>query len=320
MTAHTATRIELARLPSDLSVETTVHTYEGDEPGPTLYVQAAQHGREVNGSEVLRRFHENLPSDLRGTVIAVPVANPVTFDRVSYTTPGSLDSINSNMNRVWPGDTDGSLHERMAARLWEYAGEADSIVDIHTGSPDTLTHVVFTEDHPPSRELAKAFGTALLLGEPAGENADTEWHERRFDGKLRVAAATEDIPTITPELAHNKQLVESAIERGLQGLFNVLREQDMLAEEPKPNGDSVLARNHLGRVEATDSGLFHYEGRAELGEYVSANTPLGTLYDPTTYEALQEVETDRDGILYWIAREATVVAGDSLAGVALLQE
>lgn len=320
MTAHAATRIELARLPSDISIETTVHTYEGDEPGPTLYVQAAQHGREVNGSEVLRRFHENLPSNLRGTVIAVPVANPVTFDRVSYTTPGSLDSMNANMNRVWPGDADGSLHERMAARLWEYAGEADAIVDIHTGSPDTLTHVVFTEDHPPSRELAKAFGTTLLLGEPAGENADTEWHERRFDGKLRVAAATEDIPTITPELAHNKQLVESAIERGLQGLFNVLREQDMLTEEPKPNGDSVLARNHLGRVEATDSGLFHYEGGAELGEHVSANTPLGTLYDPTTYEALQEVETDRDGILYWIAREATVVAGDSLAGVALLRE
>lgn len=320
MTVHTTTHIELARLPSGTPVETTIHTYEGAEPGPTVYVQAAQHGREVNGTEVLRRFHAEHPDELRGTVIAVPVADPLTFDRVSYTTPGSLDSMNANMNRVWPGDSEGSLHECMAAHLWEYAGEADAIVDFHTGSPDMLTHVVFTEDHAPSRVLAEAFGTELLLGEPAGEDADAGWHERNFDGKLRVAAATEDIPTITPELAHSKQLVEPAIERGLQGLFNVLRELDMLAGEPETNGDSVLAHKHFGCVEAAESGLFHYGGTADLGEYVSVDTHLGTLYDPTTYDVLQEIKADRDGILYWIAREATVVAGDALASVALLQE
>lgn len=320
MTDHITTCIELARLPSGIPVETTVHTYEGDKPGPTVYVQAAQHGREVNGTEVLRRFHAEHPDELRGTVIAVPIADPLTFDRVSYTTPGSLDSRNANMNRVWPGDSEGSLHERMAARLWEYAGEADAIVDFHTGSPDMLTHVVFTESHNTSRLLAAAFGTELLLGEPAGEDADAEWHERSFDGKLRVAAATEDIPTITPELAHSKQLIEPAIERGLRGLFNVLRELDMLAGEPETNGDSVLAHKHLGCVEAAESGLFHYEGTADLGECVSADTHLGTLYDPTTYDVLQEIKTDRDGILYWIAREATVVAGDALVNVALLQE
>ena len=323
MTDHTSNRVELARLPSGISVETTVHTYEGRESRsePTLYVQAAQHGREVNGTEVLRRFHEEIQSrELRGTVIAVPVADPLTFDRVSYTTPGSLDSVNSNMNRVWPGDSDGTIHERMAARLWEYASESDAIVDLHTGSPEMLTHVVFTEDHEASRELAEAFGTELLLGEPAGEDAETEWHERDFDGKLRVVGATEGIPTITPELAHNKQLVEPAIETGLCGLYNVLRQLDMLAGEPEPNGDGVLARNHLGRVQADESGLFRYEGSTDLGGRVTSGTLLGTLYDPTTYDVLQEVKADRDGILYSIAREATVAAGNTLVSVALVRE
>ncbi|MFC6725356.1 succinylglutamate desuccinylase/aspartoacylase family protein, partial [Halobium palmae] len=154
---HTAERITLARLPSGVEVETTVHVYEGSREGPTLYVQAAQHGREVNGTEVLRRLHGRIDHDaLAGRLVTVPVADPLTFDRVSYTTPEILDSVNSNMNRCWPGDAEGTLHERMAARLWEYAGNADALVDLHTGSPEMLTHTVFLEGDGESAALAHA--------------------------------------------------------------------------------------------------------------------------------------------------------------------
>jgi predicted deacylase len=94
----------------------------------------------------------------------------------------------------------------------------------------------------------------------------------------------------------------------------------MLDGDLEPNGESVLARNHLGRVQAAESGLFRYEGQVALGEYVTADTPVGTLYDPTTYDVLQEVEADRDGILYSIAQEAPVAAGDTLVNVALVRE
>ena len=88
MGGHSAERIPLARLLSGVELETTIHTYDGAEDGPTLYVQAAQHGREINGSEVLRRFHEEIETEnLAGRIVAVPVADPLTFDRVSYTTP-----------------------------------------------------------------------------------------------------------------------------------------------------------------------------------------------------------------------------------------
>ncbi|EFW89819.1 succinylglutamate desuccinylase / aspartoacylase family protein [Haladaptatus paucihalophilus DX253] len=321
MEGHTAERITLARLPSGVELETTVHTYDGADDGPTLYVQAAQHGREINGSEVLRRFHEELDTEhLAGRIVAVPVADPLTFDRVSYTTPEQLDSINPNMNRVWPGDEDGTLHERMAAALWEYASEADAIVDLHTGSRDMLTHVVFMEGDRESRALAEAFGTDLLLSEQAGDDADVEWEERDFGGKFRVAATREGIPSITPELAHNKEIVESAVETGLTGVVNVCRHLDMLPSAPVENGDPVLARNHLGRVDAADSGLFVVESGHEIGDSVEAGERVGTLYDPATYEIRQEVETDRDGILYSLTRESTVCGGGKLLSVALLRE
>ncbi|PSP77319.1 succinylglutamate desuccinylase [Halobacteriales archaeon QS_1_68_20] len=316
MVEHTAERVTLARLPSGVEVTTTVHTYDGGR-GPTVYVQAAQHGREINGTEVLRRVHGRLlDADLSGRVVTVPVADPLTFDRVSYTTPEQLDSVNDNMNRVWPGDESGTLHERMAARLWAYVRGADAVVDLHTGSPDMLTHVVFMEGDGDSRRLGEAFGTDLLLSEQAGDDAGAEWERRDFGGKLRVAAAREGVPSITPELAHNKQLVEEAVETGVTGLLNVLREEGILAGDPTPNGETVLARNHLGRVTADDSGLFRADPDVSLGDDVTEGTRLGTLYDPTSYEVLQEAVADRNGILYSLRKEATATGGATLARVA----
>jgi len=188
---HDSRELVLARLPSGIPIRTTVHVYgEGslvdgddgptlelpDDGGPVVYAQAAQHGREVNGAAVLRRLHDRLvgddgaggsdaSADLDGTLVTVPVANPLTFDHVSYTTPEALDSVHSNMNRCWPGDAEGTLHERMAARLWSFASGADAVVDLHTGSPSMLTHTVYMRGDEDCRGLAEAFGTDLLLAD-----------------------------------------------------------------------------------------------------------------------------------------------------------
>lgn len=317
MATHTATQCDLARRPSGNPITTTVHRYTGIDEGPTVYVQAAQHGREVNGTELLRRLHTTLTdTHLAGEVITVPVADPLTFDRASYTTPEALDSVNPNMNRVWPGDSTGTIHERMAATLWEYITDADAVIDLHTGSRSMATHVVFMEGDDRSRRLATAFGTDLLLGEPAGDDADTEWHDRDFSGKLRVAAANAGIPSITPELAYNKAIVEDAVDTGLTGVTNVLAELDITAGSPTANGATRLARNHLGRVTAEDSGLFRPTPGLEVGTTVAAGDALGTVYDPTEFSIHQEATADRDGILYSLHRGAIVTAGATLGSVA----
>jgi len=336
---HDASELVLERLPSGVPIRTTVHVYgegrlvdgpdgpELDLPadgGPLIYAQAAQHGREVNGTAVLRRLHERLTggpgrapdaADLAGTLVTVPVVDPLTFDRVSYTAPEPLDSTHSNMNRCWPGDDEGTLHERMAARLWRFASAADAIVDLHTGSPAMLTHTVYMRGDEDCRSLAEAFGTDLLLAEAAGDEADAEWSERGFAGKLRVAATREGIPTITPELAHSREVVPEAVDAGLTGTLGVLRREGLLPGEPEP-WDGTVARNHLGRVNAAESGLFTPERDLAVGDEVVEGERLGAVHDPTTFEPLQTATADRDGIVYSVAREATVTAGATLVGVA----
>ena len=340
---HTSRSLTLARLPSGVPIRTTVHAYgegelvDGDDgpeldapdDAPVIYAQAAQHGREVNGTAVLRRLHDRLvgdeaadgpeagptAADLAGTLVTVPVADPLTFDRVSYTTPETLDSRQPNMNRCWPGDPEGSLHERMAARLWAFASEADAVVDLHTGSPSMATHTVYMRGDEDCRGLAEAFGTDLLLAEAAGDDADTEWDERGFAGKFRVAATREGIPTITPELAHSREVVPAAVETGVAGMVGALRREGVLAGEPEP-WDGVVARNHLGRVTAADSGLFVPDLDLGVGDRVTDGERVGEVFDPTTFETLQVARADRDGIAYSVARESTVTAGATLVGVA----
>ena len=340
---HTSRSLTLARLPSGVPIRTTVHAYgegelvDGDDgpeldapdDAPVIYAQAAQHGREVNGTAVLRRLHDRLvgdeaadgpeagptAADLAGTLVTVPVADPLTFDRVSYTTPETLDSRQPNMNRCWPGDPEGSLHERMAARLWAFASEADAVVDLHTGSPSMATHTVYMRGDEDCRGLAEAFGTDLLLAEAAGDDADTEWDERGFAGKFRVAATREGIPTITPELAHSREVVPAAVETGVAGMVGALRREGVLAGEPEP-WDGVVARNHLGRVTAADSGLFVPDLDLGVGDRMTDGERVGEGFDPTTFETFQVARADRDGIAYSVARESTVTAGATLVGVA----
>lgn len=327
MATYARERVTLARLPSGVAIETTIHAYGPDAAaaadgrpaaisGRSVYVQAAQHGREINGSVVCRRLHERLrDADLQGTVTVVPVADPLTFDRVSYTTPERLDSVNPNMNRVWPGEADGSLHQRMAATLWPHAKAADYAIDLHTGSPEMLTHTVYKRGDEGCRQLAEAFGTDLLLAEPADEDASDAWHDRDFGGKFRVAASRAGVPTITPELAHARWLDEDAVQRGVTGTLDALRHARVLDGEPAA-WDGVRARNHLGRVRADDSGLFRPEPSLSLADRITAGTTVGELFDPTSYETLATPTAERAGIVYSIAREATVTAGDTLVGIA----
>ena len=178
-----------------------------------------------------------------------------------------------------------------------------------------LTHTVYLRGDRESRRLAEAFGTDLLLAEAAGEEANEEWVDRNFAGKLRVAATRAGIPSITPELGSNKQLEEAAIRTGLDGLLDVCRQVGLLAGEPDP-WDGTRARNHLGRVRAADSGLFVVDEELTLGQRVEAGDHLGTVYEPTSYESLDEATADRAGVVYSIARESTVTAGQTLVGIA----
>ncbi|WP_135305606.1 succinylglutamate desuccinylase/aspartoacylase family protein [Haloarcula amylovorans] len=309
---HTTSDRRLDRLPSGSDVSVTVHRYVGG-PGPAIYVQGAQHGIELNGPAALRRLHERLvDADIAGTVVVVPVVNPLAFDHRSYMTPAEYDVMNPNLNRVWPGDDGGSLQERLVARLWDLVGDADAAIDLHTGTADMLEHVRYREGEPEAETLAEAFETEYLIVDDETP-ADDE-----FSGTFRTAAARADIPAITVELANSRTVTHSAIDTGVAGVENVLRELGILPDDPARPPNQTRLRNDGATIRAEDSGLFELQPDLSVGDHLSPGETLGTVYSPSTFERLQTVTTDDGGVAYSLAREAVVVAGERIAGVATL--
>ena len=307
---HDATDRELGRFPSGRDVSVTVHRYEGG-PGPTAFVQAAQHGIELNGSAALRRLHARLlDADIAGSVIVVPVANPLAFDHRSYLTPESYDAFNSNFNRIWPGDEDGSFQERLAANLWPLVETVDAAVDLHTGMPEMLEHVRFGAADDDARALGEAFGTEFLLADTDVGGGDD------FAGKFRVAAAAAGVPAITAELSNSRTVQRPAVETGVEGVWNVLRELGVVAEPTAATPEQRLLHDDAPRVIAGASGLFELRADLGVGDEVAEGEALGGVFDPSSFERLETITASADGVIYSAARGGVVVTGERVVSVA----
>ena len=300
--AHHTERIDLAKLPSGDTLTTTVHHYEGATDGPTLYLQAGQHGDEVVGVDVLRRIHESIELDeLAGRLVVVPVANPDGFDRGASRRGSQVDMFNPNLNRLWPGDPEGSPYEQMAARLWEFAREADAIVDLHAMERYVVPYILSSEEAP-AVELAEVFGTDLI-SHLSGDGLP--------DGMLAEHARANGIPAITPEVGHAEEIDEASAAVGATGVRNVLRHLGMVPGEPVANGTPRRGAEH--HVRATESGLFRRNPEVDPGDEVALGDELGLVYDPTALERVQTVEADEHGLLFHLKGRSMVQRGQELA-------
>ncbi len=104
----------------------------GKTNGPVLALIAGVHGAEYPPIIALQRLRASFDtSSLRGTVIMVHVANMPSFlARTVYYSPAD----GKNLNRVFPGKTDGTLSERIAEAITrEVIAHATHVLDLHCG-------------------------------------------------------------------------------------------------------------------------------------------------------------------------------------------
>jgi predicted deacylase len=125
---------EMVRVPdaADRGTEIPVTTIRGAQPGPTLALVAGNHGYEYPPILASYRLKQQLdPRTLRGTVIIVHIANlPSFLGRTVYFSP--VD--HKNLNRVYPGQADGTVSQRIAYAITKQVIEkADVVLDLHAG-------------------------------------------------------------------------------------------------------------------------------------------------------------------------------------------
>ncbi|PEN14966.1 succinate dehydrogenase [Longibacter salinarum] len=200
---------------SGITVRIPVHVRRGDEDGPVIFVTAAVHGDEVNGTGAIRQLIRDPDLDLsRGAVIFVPVVNPLAFDRHSRYMPDRRD-----LNRCFPGRRSGSLASRLAHTIFsEIVHRSDAGIDLHTAAVRRTNYPTVRGDLSVDgvRELAEAFGTEVILDKQGP------------DGSFRREACNVGCPTISLEAGEVWKVEPAITTLASRGVLRVLEHFDML--------------------------------------------------------------------------------------------
>lgn len=306
--------IEHGSFADGTQLQTPLHVVVGAQEGPVLYVQAAVHGDEVNGIEVLRRVvTATQPATLRGILLVVPVTNGPGMVQRQRRNPFDVE----DMNRVWPGKLNGMSSQQIAYSLYhQVIRHAQYVIDLHTANSNTLLHVVYGRNDDASRKLAEVFALDVLLE----EEVNSELQQARFTGKLRNTLTALGIPAITPELGGNDYFEEEHIMLGARGVTNVMKHLGMLAGEvmPPDRPQITLSGSHLNRVYAREGGI--WIGQVKGGDTVKQGDLLGSTYSLRTFEVVEQVFAPYDGFILGTADLPMVNMGDGLVNLCPVRE
>lgn len=115
----------------------------GERPGKTILITAGVHGGEYVGIQAAIDLVRELEvGKVAGTIVVVKVINRPAFERRK----GSMGlSDGKNLNRVFPGDAEGTEMERLAHAIsQEVFPLADYYIDLHSGDDyEELTPYVY---------------------------------------------------------------------------------------------------------------------------------------------------------------------------------
>lgn len=274
-------------------VETPVAVAHGRRVGDTLCVIAGIHGDEVNGVEVVRRMLGRLdPEALRGTVVAVPIANLSAFQRGSRYLPDRRD-----LNRYFPGRAFGSAASRIAYGLFQNVFvDCDAIVDLHTGSfqRSNLHQLRANLAEPETARLSLDFGAAIVV------------NSRGREGTLRRAASDAGIPAITVEAGESTRFDEVHVAEALAGIDRLLRNRGMLSNEDPMESAPTIAYLRTRWVRADRGGIL--VSRVRLGDPVYEGQVLGSISDPLS-DQVTPMTTPIAGRVIGMAIDQVVMPG-----------
>lgn len=292
----TTLNLALAGLYTSEPVPMQAHVAHGKRDGPAVFVSAAVHGDEINGVEIIRRLLR-MPQlkRLAGTLMLVPIVNLFGFHNRSRYLPDRRD-----LNRSFPGSGGGSMASRLAhVFMQEVVARADLGIDLHTAAVhrDNLPQIRADIDDPLLAPLAKAFSAPVLL------------HSAPPPGSLRGAAADIGVSVMVYEAGEALRFDEVAIQIGLRGIVNTLRQLAMLPSIRRGQSRPSAELRSSAWVRAPQSGILRAQVR--LGELVAKGGPLAVVADPAGQTEMV-VDAPYDGVVIGRTNLPLVFEGEAV--------
>ena len=274
----------------------------GKHKGPTLLLNAAVHGNEVVGVEVVRKIVDEIdPEVLTGNLLAVPIVNPMAFNSGLRWDP--YDNI--DMNRVFPGDPEGTMTERIAHRFFlTFARRADYILDIHSAEfPDELIpHIRVRVERPTKRFLEQVASTGI----------NAVWKGPSIKGMLQTEAFKIGIPCVTIEIGAAGMITRTDVTVGTTAARNVMTVLGMIKGTAQVPDRQILLASNEAWVRSPIGGIF--KPAVTLGHFVREGSTIGDIIDPTSFDS-RDIPSPLSGIVTGVSHQPIVRSGTRLAMV-----
>lgn len=292
---NTKVNLNVYYLPTGARMEIPVYVFRSKRKGPSVLFMAGMHGDETNGIEIMRnllkeKYFENLD---RGSVVAIPITNVVSFLNRSRELPDGRD-----LNRCFPGTRSGSLGSRIA---YDFSKKIlpiiDFGVDFHTGGAEINNYpqVRCLFDNEKSLDLARAFGAPFILNSSYREKS------------LRKEASVKGKSILVYEAGESNRFSTLGITEGINGCLRLLKNQKML-DVTAPKSQAITLQGSKW-MRAKISGLFRTTKK--FGTFVEKDQVIGTVSSP--YADLEkQLIAPTDGFLIGINNKPVVNEGDAL--------
>jgi predicted deacylase len=196
---------------------------KGPGEGPVVWLTACVHGDEVGGIVIIQELFRKLSSRLlRGSVRAFPLMNPIGFETVSR----QITLSKEDLNRSFPGDSNGSLAERIAERILTTITVTQPVLvlDLHSDWIRSIPYALIdrragsegTDADDRTRKFARVTGLATVVEAEDVPNT------------LSSSLLDQGIPALTLEMGQSYVVDEKSIEQGVSSIWNVLAHLQMV--------------------------------------------------------------------------------------------
>ena len=238
----------------------------GLQPGPTVLISAGIHSAEYVGIQAAIELSNELDvGSLRGNVVILPLANRSGFEN---RTMSRVFEDGKNLNRVFPGDTQGSAADRLAHMLFDvFIQNVDAYIDLHSGDGyETLVPYAYFLGDAPAEAAARG-----MIG-----CVNTKYcvRSRCRTGGAYNLASVHGIPSVLIERGQLSLFSREEVEADKADVRNILRYLGVLEGEWTRYPKQVLLE--YGE-DAPCTGCWYPEKRA--GDWFSKGEKLGEIRD-----------------------------------------
>lgn len=288
----------------------------GSKKGKVLALVAGVHGYEYPPILALYRLKKIInPQSLQGTLILVHIANLHSFQkRTVYYNPYDW----KNLNRVFPGNPEGTITQRLAYVLTEEViKKCDFLIDLHCGDANEAlipySYWMLSGDektNEASRKMVLAFGIKHII---IDNSRSKDISDSKYLGNTAILLSK---PAITTESGYLGKTDEESVERNINGILSVMRHLAMIEGQPEFVSDPVWF-DRYEVIYSKEDGLFF--PLTQMGYYVLEGEKVGYITDYLG-EVKEELRAPFSGMVLYIINTPPANKGEPLFEIGRIKE